>query len=105
MADKFTNKTIKFELVSPERVLISEEAEMVVVPGAVGEFERTYCPGCRAVLVDRVGYRIRDYRVTPKGSCPECGANIPGLWHGGAYHPQTEPRRAAASTGNPRRVS
>jgi len=38
MADKFTNKTIKFELVSPERILISEEVAMVVVPGAAGEF-------------------------------------------------------------------
>ncbi len=75
------------------------------IPGAVGEFESTRCPGCRAVLVDRVGYRIRDYRVTPKGSCPECGMNIPGLWRGGAYHPQTEPRPGTASAENPRRVS
>jgi F-type H+-transporting ATPase subunit epsilon len=32
MADSF-----KFELVSPERLLVSEEAESVVVPGAEGE--------------------------------------------------------------------
>jgi F-type H+-transporting ATPase subunit epsilon len=30
--------TFKFELVSPERVLISEEAEQVVVPGRDGDF-------------------------------------------------------------------
>jgi F-type H+-transporting ATPase subunit epsilon len=30
--------TFKFELVSPERVLISIDAEQVVVPGADGEF-------------------------------------------------------------------
>lgn len=30
--------TFKFELVSPERVLLSEEAEHVVVPGADGDF-------------------------------------------------------------------
>lgn len=30
--------TFKFELVSPERVLLSGDAEMVVVPGADGDF-------------------------------------------------------------------
>lgn len=33
MADK-----VQFELVSPERLLMSEEADMVVVPGADGDF-------------------------------------------------------------------
>lgn len=30
--------TFKFELVSPERLLISTEADMVIVPGAEGDF-------------------------------------------------------------------
>jgi F-type H+-transporting ATPase subunit epsilon len=30
--------TFKFELVSPERVLLSEDAEQVVVPGVQGDF-------------------------------------------------------------------
>lgn len=30
--------TFKFELVSPERILLSSEAEQVVVPGSEGEF-------------------------------------------------------------------
>jgi F-type H+-transporting ATPase subunit epsilon len=30
--------TFKFELVSPERILVSEEAKMVVVPGGEGDF-------------------------------------------------------------------
>jgi F-type H+-transporting ATPase subunit epsilon len=38
MADKITDKTFKFELVSPERVLASEEASMVVIPGGDGDF-------------------------------------------------------------------
>ncbi|MDA5192760.1 F0F1 ATP synthase subunit epsilon [Govanella unica] len=33
MADKF-----KFELVSPERLMISTQADMVIVPGAEGDF-------------------------------------------------------------------
>src|SRR5687768_3780862 len=38
MADKLTDKTFQFELVSPEKVLASEEASMVVVPGEAGDF-------------------------------------------------------------------
>lgn len=38
MADLSTTKTLKFELVSPERILASEDAVMVVVPGADGDF-------------------------------------------------------------------
>lgn len=38
MADKLTDQTFQFELVSPERILASEEASMVLVPGAEGEF-------------------------------------------------------------------
>lgn len=38
MADKLTDKTFQFELVSPERVLASEEASMVVIPGEAGDF-------------------------------------------------------------------
>ncbi len=56
------------------------------IPGAVGDFENTRCPGCAAILVARAGYRILDYRVTSSGTCPGCGMAIPGLWHGGAYH-------------------
>jgi F-type H+-transporting ATPase subunit epsilon len=38
MAEKITDKTFKFELVSPERILASEEVSMVVVPGGDGDF-------------------------------------------------------------------
>lgn len=38
MADLPTGKTFKFELVSPERVLASEEVGLVVVPGTDGDF-------------------------------------------------------------------
>ncbi len=38
MADAPVNATFQFELVSPEKILVSEEAKMVVVPGAEGDF-------------------------------------------------------------------
>ncbi len=38
MADALTEKTFRFELVSPEEILASIEARMVIVPGEEGEF-------------------------------------------------------------------
>jgi len=51
------------------------------VPGRVGPFENTYCPRCRALLVERVGYTILQDQLTPgRGICPECSTRIPGVW-------------------------
>jgi pyruvate formate lyase activating enzyme len=51
------------------------------LPGAVGPFENTYCPTCRKLLVERVGYRILTDLLTPTGGlCPGCHTRIPGVW-------------------------
>lgn len=50
------------------------------LPGRVGSLEDTYCPECHALLVQRRGYTILDYRVTAEGNCPQCGAAIAGVW-------------------------
>jgi pyruvate formate lyase activating enzyme len=51
------------------------------LPGGVGPFENTYCPTCRKVLVERVGYRIVTDLLTPTGGiCPGCETRIPGVW-------------------------
>jgi len=50
------------------------------LPGRVGEYENTYCPDCRALLVERYGYVILSYHLTARGSCPQCGKEIPGIW-------------------------
>lgn len=50
------------------------------IPGRVGDYENTYCPACQALLIDRFGYIIRDYHITDKGTCPDCGQVIPGVW-------------------------
>jgi len=49
------------------------------VPGRTS-LENTYCPACRALLVERVGFRVRANRVPPDGTCPDCRAPIPGRW-------------------------
>jgi pyruvate formate lyase activating enzyme len=51
------------------------------LPGEVGDLETTHCPACQVALVERYGYLIRDYRLTPDGRCPDCQAEIPGRWN------------------------
>jgi len=41
--------------------------------------EDTYCPQCRKLLIERVGYTIVQNRLA-KGCCPDCGTEIFGVW-------------------------
>lgn len=50
------------------------------LPGQVGEYENTYCPNCRRLLIERLGYVIRDYHITGEGKCPDCATPIAGIW-------------------------
>ena len=50
------------------------------LPGMVGDMEDTCCPACRARLVTREGYRIRENRLSDRDTCPECGTAIAGIW-------------------------
>ncbi len=50
------------------------------LPGQVGDLEDTRCASCGELLVERFGYSIRGYRVTPEGACPSCATRVPGLW-------------------------
>ena len=50
------------------------------LPGMVGRWEDTRCPLCNEILIERYGYLIKEYRLTPNGSCPRCATKIPGRW-------------------------
>ncbi|NQS96850.1 MAG: AmmeMemoRadiSam system radical SAM enzyme [candidate division Zixibacteria bacterium] len=47
------------------------------VPG--NEAEKTYCPQCNEVVVDRIGYTIRAVNIVG-GRCKNCGGSIAGVW-------------------------
>jgi hypothetical protein len=34
-------------------------------------------------LIERHGYFIKAYRITPDGRCPSCAITIPGRWSAG----------------------
>ena len=50
------------------------------IPGGVGDLENTRCHHCDELLIERFGYFIQQYRLTPDGACPRCGTSIPGRW-------------------------
>jgi pyruvate formate lyase activating enzyme len=50
------------------------------IPGRTGSLENTYCPGCKTLLIERVGFQVLANHLGPGGVCPKCGARIPGVW-------------------------
>jgi pyruvate formate lyase activating enzyme len=48
------------------------------VPGHPAQ--NTYCPQCRHLLVERVGF-VANRVLVEKGMCPFCQHPIPGVWH------------------------
>jgi pyruvate formate lyase activating enzyme len=70
------------------------------LPGEVGDLENTRCHNCGKLLIERYGYLILGYHLTPEGACPGCGTHIPGRWQPSfdqqiTSHPFV-PRRPAA---------
>jgi pyruvate formate lyase activating enzyme len=50
------------------------------LPGEVASLEDTHCPSCGKTVIERHGYQIRRYNLTPDGRCPGCSMPIPGRW-------------------------
>jgi len=50
------------------------------LPGMVGPFEHTYCPGCHTPVIRRFGFRVLENRLAPGGRCAGCGTALPGRW-------------------------
>ncbi|MGA2413281.1 MAG: AmmeMemoRadiSam system radical SAM enzyme [Candidatus Sulfotelmatobacter sp.] len=50
------------------------------LPGQVDHWEDTRCPHCGETLIERHGYLIKNYRLSPEGDCPKCNTKIPGRW-------------------------
>ena len=50
------------------------------IPGRTGSLENTYCPSCKTLLIERVGFQVRANRVGRGGACPKCSTRIAGVW-------------------------
>lgn len=53
------------------------------LPGRVGTLENTFCPNCKATLIERYGFRVLSNRIQA-GCCPDCNTPIPGRWEVGS---------------------
>jgi pyruvate formate lyase activating enzyme len=67
------------------------------LPGQVEGLEDTHCHRCGGMLIQRYGYSIEKYKLTPQGNCPACHAPVPGRWS------KTFDRQIAASPFLPRK--
>ncbi|MBL0143902.1 MAG: AmmeMemoRadiSam system radical SAM enzyme [Betaproteobacteria bacterium] len=70
------------------RRIALDEGLRYVYTGNVHDHEggTTFCPGCRAALVERDWHRIDAYRLTSDGHCPDCGTAIAGRFE--AFEPK-----------------
>ena len=50
------------------------------LPGRVGDWENTRCSNCHEILIQRHGYHILQYHISPEGTCASCRASVPGRW-------------------------
>jgi pyruvate formate lyase activating enzyme len=63
------------------KALAEAEGLRYVYIGNVPEHpaENTYCPSCRAVIVQREGFTVTRMDIK-KNACPKCAAKIAGVW-------------------------
>jgi pyruvate formate lyase activating enzyme len=58
---------------------IGKEAGLrYVYLGNMGEENNTYCYQCHLLLIERLGFSIKDYRIK-EGRCPGCNSSIDGV--------------------------
>jgi pyruvate formate lyase activating enzyme len=50
------------------------------IPGRVEDYENTFCPKCQVPLIRRRGFTILEYKISARGTCPECDEKIAGVW-------------------------
>jgi pyruvate formate lyase activating enzyme len=68
------------------------------LPGRVRSLEDTYCPACNTRLIQRIGYTVREYKITAGGTCPKCGVRQAGVW------PEDPARVTLGGIGYPHRI-
>ncbi|RLI85272.1 MAG: AmmeMemoRadiSam system radical SAM enzyme [Candidatus Altiarchaeales archaeon] len=69
------------ETLKKAREIALEEGLNFVYIGNVphGEHENTYCPKCGKLLIERIGYFVKENNII-EGRCKFCGERIPGIW-------------------------
>ena len=53
--------------------------KFVYIGNILHEGENTFCPKCKKVLIERMGYFVKQNHVS-NGKCKFCNTSIPGVW-------------------------
>lgn len=63
-----------------QRTALEEGLHYVYIGNVPGhEAENTFCPECKKMIIQRIGYQIRKTELK-KGHCKFCNHPIPGIW-------------------------
>lgn len=78
-AYRFSNPQTKMETLENAHDIAKKEGIAYPYLGNVQghKYENTYCPKCGAMLIQRIGSTIAQYRVTEEKKCPKCSQLIP----------------------------
>jgi pyruvate formate lyase activating enzyme len=61
-------------------IAMAEGMEFVYIGNVQSkDSQNTYCPGCKKLLIERIGHTIMQNRLKD-GCCPDCGKEIYGVW-------------------------
>jgi len=60
-------------------VAMNAGLKYVYIGNIRSEGENTYCPSCRRILIERIGYSVRVNNIV-RGHCRFCNTKIPGIW-------------------------
>jgi pyruvate formate lyase activating enzyme len=81
---RYKSKIAPTEVVSIKRAIdIAREIGLLYVYGGNiygNDYESTFCPRCREVLITRTGYFIAKNNID-KGRCRNCGEDIKGVFY------------------------
>ncbi len=66
-------------LENARRIGVEAGLRYVYLGNVPGEGEDTRCPECRKLVVKRIGFLVRENRLSD-GRCPYCGAQVDGVW-------------------------
>lgn len=66
-------------LIQARKTAMEVGLKFVYIGNIRHEAESTYCPECKKILIERIGYFVKQNNIK-NGECGFCGNRIPGVW-------------------------
>ena len=77
-AEPYAPPTPVDALMKAREVAKAEGLKYVYIGNVLGHpYENTYCPNCNQCVIERCGFAVTEYKITPDRRCPSCGEEIP----------------------------